>query len=52
MLDHETVARQITLSDETHPDKESFLTCLEHAKKISSNCSLVMCIERTMELLE
>ncbi len=52
MLDHETVARQISLSEETIPNKESFLTCLERAKKISCSDSLIVCIERTMNILD
>ncbi len=53
MLDHDTVAGQINPNDESkYPYKDSFMECLQRAKKIANDRSLVLCIERTMELLD
>ncbi len=51
MLDHDTVAGQIN-PHEVYPCKDSFMECLIRAKKVANDRSLVLCIERTMELLD
>ncbi len=52
MLDHETLMRSIRVSADTYPDKESFIQCLEQTKRITTDYSLIVCIERTMEFLD
>lgn len=53
MLDHDTVAGQINPRGITvYPCKEYFVECLQRAKKVANDRTLVMCIERTMELLD